>query len=270
MNGFDSYRVRERADVAQLVLVGHLRAAGRRVLPDPGHPAREVPAAGRDQPAPPDPAHRPRAARSSTGTATSSRRTSRATRSRSSRRRSTRCGPCSRRIGRFVPHRHGRRRGDRPPVPARRATSRRWCSATPPSRRSPGWRSIAPCCPGLVIQSEPKRLYPGRQGGGAPGGLRLPKSPSTTSTAERYPGRRPGHDRGQGGSGAAVRRHPSRHRRRALHGGERARAAGAGGRRRRVAAADRRAGRSTPRSTSTSSATSTASGRRACGAPWSR
>ena len=57
MTGFDSYRVGERAQVARWIISVRLSAAARRVLPNPDHPAREVPAQGRDQPAPADSAH---------------------------------------------------------------------------------------------------------------------------------------------------------------------------------------------------------------------
>ena len=173
MNGFDSYRVRERADVARWVLVGAFLVLAGRVLPDPDHPAREVPAPGRDQPAPADLAHAAPRARSSTARARSSPRTSPATRSSCSRRpptRSGRCSPGSAASCRSTPRTID---GDRPALRARPATSRRWCSATPPSRPSPGWRSTAPCCPGLRDPVGAQAAVPGRQGGGPPGGLRL-------------------------------------------------------------------------------------------------
>ena len=82
--------------------------------------------------------------------------------------------------------------------------------------------------PGLVIQSEPKRLYPA---GKAVAHLVGYVSEVTESdlTANRFPGRRAGLDRGQGGPRAGVRRHAPWRGGRALHRGERARPPGARG-----------------------------------------
>ena len=97
--------------------------------------------------------------------------------------------------------------------------------------------------PGLVIQSEPKRLYPaGKAVAHLVGYVSEVTEPDLT--ANRYPGAGLGSIVGQGGAGAAVRRHAARRRGRALHRGERARPAGAGGGRRGLAAADARASRS--------------------------
>ena len=268
MNGFDSYRVRERADVARWILVGRVPGAVGRVLPHADHPARQVPAQGRDQPAPADladaaPRRDPRPA----GPDHRGER-ARATRSSCSRPTATRSAPCWRGWA-------GSCRSTRP-------TSRRSSAASPQARYQPvvvfgdaTFETVArleehrAVLPGLVIQSEPKRLYPGGQGGRPPGGLRL-GGDRVRPHRQPLPRRGAGLDRGQGRARARVRRHPAGRRGRALHRGERPRPAGARGGEQRLAAAHARASRSAPRSISTSSGSSTASGRRASGARWSR
>ena len=208
MNGFDSYRVRERADIAQLVLVAaflllvgaffrtqiiqhekfQLRAETNRLRPIPLTPPRGTifDRNGRR--------HR--------------RERARATRSRCWRRRWTRSGPCS----------PGSAASCRSTPPR----SRRSSAASAQARYQPAvvfgdatFETIArleehrAVLPGLVIQSEPKRLYPAGKAVAHLVGY-VSEVTETDLTADRYPGRRARHDRGQGRPRAGVRRHPAR------------------------------------------------------------
>ena len=119
-----------------------------RVLPDPGHPAREVPAPGRDQPAPADSAHRRLGARSSTATGEIIAENVPGYSVKVLAPSADSLRAVLLRIARFVPLDTARRGRGRPALRGRRATSRRWCSATPTSRPSPGSRSTARCCRG--------------------------------------------------------------------------------------------------------------------------
>ena len=180
--------VRERADVAQLVLVARLPGPGRRVLPDPGHPAREVPAPRRDQPPPADSAH------------AAPRHHPRPEGRRHRGERAGLHGQAARAVGGLAPGRarprsavraaRQRAGGPRSSGASRRpATSRRSCSATPVVRdhRTAGGAPRR-AARGCVIQSEPQAALPGGQGGRAPGGIRRRGHRSTTSTAKRFPG----------------------------------------------------------------------------------
>ena len=233
MNGFDPTGCASAPSGARWILALALPGAGRRVLPDPDPPARQVPAAGGDQPAPPDAAARRPAARSSTGSGRDHRReragllgqAARAQRRLAARGAGAGCAT-------VVPLDSVRDQRDRAPLRARRATSRRSCSATPRSRPSRGWRSIGRVLPGLVIQSEPQAALSGRQGGGAPGRLRV-RGDRGGPHRQPLSRRRAGLDRGQGGPRAGVRRHAPGRGGRALHRGERARPAWCGRRRAR-------------------------------------
>ena len=147
MNGFDSYRVRERAEVARLVLIAvflvlvgaffrtqviqhekfQLRAETNRLRPIPLTPPRgtifdrkgdviaeNVPGYSVKVLAPSVDSLRAVLAR----------------------------------VARFVPLDTAQMDGGRPALRRRPATSRRSSSVTPPSRPSHGWRSTAPCCRG--------------------------------------------------------------------------------------------------------------------------
>ena len=194
MNGFDSYRVRERADIARWILVVaflvlsgaffrtqviqhdkfQLKAETNRLRPIPLTPPRGV-----------DP--RPAAAGSSP-------RTCPATRSSCSPRRPTRSGRCWPGCGRFVPvdTRRGRPRSSGASRQARYQPALVFGDATFETvARLEEHRSVLP---GLVIQAEPKRLYPAGKAVGAPGRLRL-RGDRAGPHANRYPGRRARLDR---------------------------------------------------------------------------
>ena len=84
--------------------------------------------------------------------------------------------------------------GDRRHPPALRRvrdTSRWWCSATPPSRPSAKLEEHRVAFPGLVIQAEPKRLYPARKGG-RPHGRVCERGDRRRSRARPIPGARAG------------------------------------------------------------------------------
>ena len=110
---------------------------------------------------------------------------------------------------------------------SRRAINRPWSSAM---RRS----SIAKleehraALPGLVIQAEPKRLYPAGKSVAHLVGLRL-RSDGGRSEGRPLPRRSSGLDRRQSWTGAAIRRHPAWQRRRTLHRSERQGTAGTRG-----------------------------------------
>ena len=262
MNGFDSYRAAGARRHGAVDPGRRVPRAGRRVLPDPGPPAREVPAQGRNQPAPArSPSRRPAAAILDRQGRDHRRKRSRVFRQAARAHQPTRSARCWRGSG-----------SSSRSTPAevdeivRRFAQARYQPAI--VFGDANFETVARLeehrfvLPGLVIQAEPKRLYPAgkavahlvgiRLGGDRAGPRRQPLSR-----------RRAGLDRGQGGAGAGVRRHAPGRRGRALHRGQRARPAGAGGGGRGLAAARRPASRSRPRSTSISSDSSTASGRRA-------
>ena len=268
MNSFDSYRVRERAEIARLVLIGAFLVLCGRVLPDPGRAAREVPAPGRDQPAPPDPARRRRGARSSTATGEVIAENVPGYSVKLLRRR--RLPP--RRAG---PGCAGRAAGQR--------ASRRHPRAVPPARYQPAlvfgdasFDVIArleehrTALPGLVIQAEPKRLYPAGKAVAHLVGLRRrgDRGRSRRQPLSRRRARLDRRARPDWSSSTTI----------SLRGSEGVRYIEVNARGRMVreeaasavAAADRRASPSAPPSTSSSSGSSTASGRRGRGARWWR
>ena len=266
MNGFDSYRVRERADVARWVLVGRVPRPLGRVLPHPDHPARQVPAQGGNQPPPPDRAH------------AAPRRHPRPARPDHRRERPRIFGEAARAEPRLA----ARGAGPRGPLRATRHLGaeeilRRYAAARYQpvvvlrrrdvrDRRPPGGASGRAAGAGDPVGAEAPVSR--RQGGGAPGGLRL-GGHRVRPDREPVSRRRTGLDRGQGGTRARVRRYAPRRRGRALHRSERPRPPGARGSE-RARSRRPRASRSARRSISISSASSTASGRPAPAARWSR
>ena len=224
MSGFDSYRVRERADIARWVLIGaflvlsgaffrtqiiqhdkfQLKAETNRLRPIALTPPRgaildrhgriiaeNVPGYSVKLLAP-------------TGT------------------RSARCSPgsaASFRSTRPIPRRSSA-------ATRRPATSRRSSSATRPFETIARLEEHRAVLPGLVIQSEPKRLYPAGKAVAHLVGY-VAEVTESDLNANRFPGARPRLDRRQGGARAGVRRHAPRRRRRPLHRGERPRPAGA-------------------------------------------